>query len=926
MKIHIVTRGALAVMAAVAPLVMPLNAATYYVDPTGGTVSSDDYDGTAETWAGGESTVGPKKTLAAALKDRVNGDVVIALPGTYAEGVSNPEDSGSALTLNRAVIPSGVKLLSRDGAEKTIILGETAPVPDGNGCGTDAVRCLRLSSNTRVEGFTLAGGRVTTWGTASSYLSNAGGAAYCDTSDTSLLVDCIISNNAAYYGGAVYRGVSIRSRFGRNPGLLGTDAFSGSRFFNCYFANARSGVYNLYSACVAYNCTFANGGGQGPRNCTVYNCLLLNNAYFSDPNTKFYDCVYVKEPGGSSTYSNCTLTNAEAVAIDPVNYRPVRGSAAIDAGNLNHLHAVITAAIEWSDLSVDVLGGARLCNGALDVGCGERDWYEEYSEALSPRGAAEVTNATSYVELSGECLNIPTNGVATVLLKPFNDAESLYSFFAEVTGSGTLSVYLDGSDTPAYTFSSVDGLKETKFLIDAVKSARFAYSGEDGHAAISRFSNVTAFTIGAAQNGIAVSGGLSIGTTYVGVGETVSFTVTRAYDSDVVCLGINANGTFLSFDDNPGGMSFTVDGNDRTTEVSIEAVYKTGLRDWYVDANGGSDSNTGLYTNNAFKTLKAAVLNPRRTTGEVIYALPGVYQDGVCTNSFWLSSTQWEIYSRAYLEENTVLKSLEGPEKTFIVGTKSTTAPAASNGCGEGAVRCLYMRANSWLEGFTLTGGYSPVWASNNSYAGGAVYFNGAGAIVDCIVSNNYAYCGGAFSGGYIYRSRIYRNGGTLGTDAYNGTRFVNCYILNDRGSIFCLYSGCHAFNCTFGPNGQGPRNSSVYNSILLNSSYASNCNTKFYNCVMVGTPPDAASVLTDCTNVPAASLKFDKFMRPKSGSIAIDYGSWDRYLSVTNTLMTIEKISQDLYGGERVAGGGIDAGCGEFDVRLLPGFLIKIW
>ena len=89
----------------------------------------------------------------------------------------------------------------------------------------------------------------------------------------------------------------------------------------------------------------------------------------------------------------------------------------------------------------------------------------------------------------------------------------------------------------------------------------------------------------------------------------------------------------------------------------------------------------------------------------------------------------------------------------------------------------------------------------------------------------------------------------------------------------------------------------------------------------MVGAPKDANSVLTDCvTNVPAASLKFDKFMRPRRGSVAIDYGSWDRYLGATNAFMTIEKISKDLYGGDRLLGAGIDAGCGEFDVRLLPG------
>ena len=211
--------------------------------------------------------------------------------------------------------------------------------------------------------------------------------------------------------------------------------------------------------------------------------------------------------------------------------------------------------------------------------------------------------------------------------------------------------------------------------------------------------------------------------------------------------------------------------------------------------------------------------------------------------------------------------------------------------------------------------------ASAGAYGGGIccakpahATYSEYGTIDHCIISNNYAYSGGAFSGGYVCRSRIYRNGGTLGTDAYNGTRFVNCYILNDRGSIYCMYSGCKAYNCTFGPNGQGPRNGTVYNSILLNRSYSSSCNTKFYNCVMVSAPTDASSTLTDCTITDAAAMAFGEDYRPLAGSVAIDAGSWDNYALITNSLKTAGVESLDLLGGQRVYNGKIDVGCGEYN------------
>ena len=896
----------LSVVALLALSVALAEAKTWYVDPTGGTASSDSYDGTAEVWEGG--TVGPRKTLASVMTLASSGDTVIALPGRYDEGVSNPEDLNTSNVLNRVTVPAGVTLRSRDGAETTFIIGADAPVNEWEGCGSNAVRCAIVSDATKTDpkakliGFTLTGGRTAAAG--DNYSQKGGGGAY----GHGYCIDCIVSNNAAYYrgGGSCYAHF-VRSVFTNNKAKSAVGySMNGGTAIHCLIKDGAS------FQTTAIGSTFF----AFPRLATHYNTLIMTTSGVNN-DLSVYNCILVGSLDAHITLCEGSYyTNAAAVAISP-DGRLSPGSVAIDAGNTNYLYRSTISEAAWRD--VDIFGAKRIANGRLDVGCYEYDWYDRYSQTLSSVGAAEVTNATSYVALSGECLNIPTNGETVVLLKPFNNAESLYSFFSEVTGAGTLSVYLNGAETPAYTFTSEDGLRETKFLISAETPARFVCSGADGSAAISRFSNISCATISAPHNGVAISGGAQVGTNYVAAGETLAFTLSRAYDSDFACLGVNVNGEFRSFDDNPGGIQIAVSGNDRSTSVAVEAVYRTGLREWYVDANGGNDTNTGLYTNNAFRTLKAALSNPNLATGEIIYAFPGVYREGTFTNTFYDANALCTNYSRALLRSGMVLKSLEGPEKTIIMGAADLEAASSANGCGKHAERCLYMESNTRVEGFTLTYGHSPNWASGGSNSGGAAFCRSStdAMIVGCIVSNNYAYCGGAFYSGCVFRSRILRNGGTLGTDAFAGTRFINCYISNERSGIYCLYSSCVAYNCTFGSAGQGPRNCTAYNSILLNPAYFGSAGMKFYNCVMVGKPTDAetgGSTLTDCTITNTTAMAFGEDYRPLAGSVAIDAGSWDNYALITNSLKTAGVESRDLLGGQRVYNGKIDVGCGEYN------------
>ncbi len=125
-------------MALVAGLPLAGFAVEYFVDAVNG---SDSYDGTAAKWAGGESTVGPKKTVQAAvdLADG-NGTIVTLLPGVYDEG--GAINAGSYSQSNRVVITkANVTLRSSTGKAKDVhIVGRKSTI-EGNDHGIGEGPC-----------------------------------------------------------------------------------------------------------------------------------------------------------------------------------------------------------------------------------------------------------------------------------------------------------------------------------------------------------------------------------------------------------------------------------------------------------------------------------------------------------------------------------------------------------------------------------------------------------------------------------------------------------------------------------------------------------------------------------------------------------------------------------------------------------------
>ena len=128
------------------------------------------------------------KIIQNALDECNQKDVVIVSNGVYAMG--GKADSSGTL-LNRAYVPSQVKLYSLNGPEHTIVLGN-GPV------GPSAIRCAYLKTGAVISGFTLSNGH-----TLASGGERSGGGVYGFGIMSNCIVTCCASDDS---GGGVTRG------------------------------------------------------------------------------------------------------------------------------------------------------------------------------------------------------------------------------------------------------------------------------------------------------------------------------------------------------------------------------------------------------------------------------------------------------------------------------------------------------------------------------------------------------------------------------------------------------------------------------------------------------------------------------------------------------------------------------------------------
>ena len=189
---------------------------TYYVDS-----NRPDNSGSGETPAEA------KRTIQAAVDCTTAGDIVVVMPGHYREGGCVTPDG----IFSRVYVTNNITIKSKEGKGATFIHGlKSATISSlddkGVGLGPEAERCFYISSaakGARIEGFTILDGTTDCYNNGSWQVDRNRGGGILNLGDVTV-VDSVISNCFATYGGAMYKGKAARTYFTDNYSLHGGSA------------------------------------------------------------------------------------------------------------------------------------------------------------------------------------------------------------------------------------------------------------------------------------------------------------------------------------------------------------------------------------------------------------------------------------------------------------------------------------------------------------------------------------------------------------------------------------------------------------------------------------------------------------------------------------------------------------------------------
>ena len=347
--------------------------------------------------------------------------------------------------------------------------------------------------------------------------------------------------------------------------------------------------------------------------------------------------------------------------------------------------------------------------------------------------------------------------------------------------------------------------------------------------------------------------------------------------------------------------------------------------DWYVDANNGNDSwdgTTAAIPSQEVIDQGGTIPGPRKTLhammsdecvqpGDVVKAAEGDYNEGGDVYGSNVTS------NRVQVKAGVTLLATGSRDATFITGSGGSYPDGYTNG----AVRCVYFLeppakveyGYGIVKGFTLRDGRT---CSTSEHGGASAQ---PGLLVECDLQGNG--CRDSTRGGTMWKGTALRcrfssyNRGYLG---FSTTKIIDSLVASGQA----FYSSCTAYNCTFSGDGYFRAPGTTYNCFFIGSGAGSG----FQDGVAHKNTFSRSNFhQTDCTTndacrvVTAEETPYDATtFRPVAGSVAIDAGSLTEYAKATNNWKAawLAECGKDYYGGERVANGTIDVGCGEAQTK----------
>ena len=894
------------------------SAATFYVDATKGLDTNDGL--TAETAR--KSLQGVFALVTPTTSADQVGDTVFAAEGDYKDETYE-SDAG---VLYRAHVPDGCRLIATGVKFRTRILGAASTDAGAvKGCGPGAIACLHLGKWALVKGFTVTGGRSTATVNSTGGADGECGVAFYQSynskalDETSYVVDCAVSDiRAVGSGGCIYGfPTPVRTLFTDFYSAGGTgDAMMNGMAWNCVFDSGSALNYTLANV-DSVNCTFTGKKPGLQQASTHWNALSLCQNTEAKKTTYLYDSV-LRGPlhtTGPTCYHSEDNQGEENTRVES-DYTPVSGhNIAIDfVENSQYATAFPTSPLVADQKDLDFNGNQRFYGDALDAGAVE---YNPIGRMLAPTGvyAAQIGLG---VAVSGSAVRVPAGSALTVRLVYPSDATGTVNFrFSAALTEATLTV------TDFETGDALLAVAEGgSFVLPSKKDlwVTFAATGT-GFVDLSAFADRTSVTLtytdASSPKGLVVSGPASGTTVDLVGGQTVELTFSRNYAPRLLCTGVRIKGIFHPFTGETEDLvvPFTVTSAE-AGELVFEAVYAE-HNDWYVDCGpGGDDDNNGYTKYQAKKTLKGAFSNVRVESGDVVHAAPGTYDAETMKNK------ETDVQeNRVVIESGVGLVADEGPSVTTILGANGADP---TKGMGMGAVRCVYLKGTGYVRGFTITGGRTN-WKADGgtSQNGGGVYMGGAGAVIDCVITNNYAsnIGGGVYSEGAGTMLRcLFRGNDSTGNDPAGAERQKNM-ASGFGGSWFdCVFedstfSGNNkkdltVVNCTVGPDSR-ILYADAYNTLCVGE----NKYVSFENSLV--RELDTNSTIDDPENVDASlQMPAAPTYRPAARTDrAVDFRARD-YEAELLPENWRRFAGLDVTGGQRMYNGTVDCGAGEYDWR----------
>ncbi len=330
-------------------------------------------------------------TAATNIQDAVDassaGDQILVTNGVYQTGGRRLD----GLLTNRVSLNKAVTLQSVNGPMVTVIRGAWDPISTN---GPAAVRCVWMTNNSVLSGFTLSGG-ATREGFGTVGPSMFGGGVYA--TNFALVTNCIIGTNyASNMGGGAYSvglfNCSIIGNHVVTGTLIAGDGAGANRcgLRNCFVA------YNIGDqadgggayACNATNCAFVMNQaihGAGIDLGKYFNCTIANNTSTANDSqaaaaevATLTNCVVFgnfRSSGGSpSNYTGCTFSFSDS---DPLP----SGTGNIDVPPqllFDNIHLASTSPCIGAGISSAVSGtdiDGQSWNNPPSIGCDE--WSPE---------------------------------------------------------------------------------------------------------------------------------------------------------------------------------------------------------------------------------------------------------------------------------------------------------------------------------------------------------------------------------------------------------------------------------------------------------------------------------------------------------------------------------------------------------------------